>query len=291
MDFKVMQLTMAENFTKKEREFAEYLRNSPIGLEGNLEYGISNDVLLEDHIIVGCLTEEYNPRQFTMDQNKTVIPITNIDPFERTFFALDFATRMLLVEFREYPPDELDREQALQRLTSYLTRAFDSIYRVQFNYMNTIQPHTDDYFSHFIENFPVTMIRVKLGEVGRLLPRQNEVFIDPTLALNWADGWNEDDSRTYEYIVKAKKDGDLKSSPTVRTLLQLPGKEIQEIKYIDENNRIRHIQRNKFERFEIANLNTNGDNITIYNTILTYIRNNRDHLRTFRAITAPGFVE
>jgi|HigsolmetaAR204D_1030405.scaffolds.fasta_scaffold05226_5 hypothetical protein len=288
MDFRVYQLTYAGDLVARGTEFYQALsRLSKVPGEHGFEYCITNELDFEENIITGCLSEEYAPDIVSVDDDRNSY-IPDVAPYLNTFFAIDLQEKRMIVQHRDYPPNNLDRQQSMTRLSLLISNAFEPVYRSQFNYVVTYREATDeDFIEIFNDDNRVTLLRVKLFDTGRFLPEDAEIF-DGADELNrhWIEGWNADESDMHEIVLKAPGrggNGDLKKSPIAISLLNLPRKEILELNYWTGEGQ-QTMSRTDFKKFRIRGINIYSQVITAIATISREVYRRRDELRNFRLI-------
>jgi hypothetical protein len=286
MDFRVYQLTYPDDLTQQGQALYDYLRNvAKIPGEHGFEYCITNESGFNENIIVGCFSEEHSPNINSVDEEKNLY-VPDVAPYINTFFAIDLQEKRMLIQHREYPAANLNRNQTLTRLSSILNAAFENIYNSVFNYIDTNREVNDDEFIEVFNNHRITLLRVKLFENGRLLRADAQIFDDEEVNRNWIEGWNMDASNMHEIVLKAPGrggDGDLRESPLATSLLNLPIKEIVEINYWDEDGS-ETMSRTDFRKFRISGIDRYTLPITAIDAIENAVYNRRDEVRRFRAI-------
>ncbi|MEZ2659299.1 hypothetical protein [Aneurinibacillus aneurinilyticus] len=286
MDFRVYQLTYPDDLTEQGQALYDYLRNvAKIPGEHGFEYCITNENGFNENIIVGCFSEEYAPNINSVDDDKNLY-VPDVAPFLNTFFAIDLQEKRMLIQHRDYPAANLNRDQTLTRLSIILNAAFENIYNSVFNYIRTNREVNDDEFINVFNDHRITLLRVKLFENGRLLRADAEIFDNREINRNWIDGWNTDASNMHEIVLKAPGrggDGDLRESPLAVSLINLPIKEIIEINYWDEGGS-ETMSRTDFRKFRIRGIDRYTLPITAVDAIENAVYNRRDEVRRFRAI-------
>lgn len=81
MDFLVYQLIFSGDLTEKGENLYRYLRDlAKIPGEHGFEYCITREIEYQNHIITGCLSEEYPPDINSVDDERNVY-IPDVSPF------------------------------------------------------------------------------------------------------------------------------------------------------------------------------------------------------------------
>lgn len=286
MDFLIHQLIYSGDLTTHGQRLYEYLKGlAKIPGEHGFEYCITSEIDYQNNFICGCLSEEYPPNINSVDDEKNVY-VPDVSPYLNTFFALDLQEKRLLVQHRVYPARNLDRHQTLIRLSSVLKGAFETVCRSEFNYVSTNREVTEEEFEQVFYNNRITLMRVKLFPQGRLLRDSANIHEEKDLNTAWIQGWNSDESESYEIVLKAPGKsgvGDLRKSPIALSLLNLPVKEILELNYWDENDTSEKMARTDLKKFRIRGIDRHTQPITAIDHMLTDLRNRRDELRRFIA--------
>jgi len=286
MDFKVYQLNYAGDLNAGGERLFEYLRGlAKIPGELGFEYCITNEISYENNLICGCLSEEYPPNINSVDEEKNVY-VPDISPYLNTYFVIDLQEQRFLVQHREYPANNLNRQQSLIRLSSLIQYGFQQIYNVEFDYVLTNREVTEqDFIDVFNEN-RITLLRVKVLPQGRLLSENTNIFAENNINESWVQGWNDDTSETHEILIKAPGRGgvgDLRRSPIARSLINLPVKEILELNYWTEEDGSESMSRTDLRKFRINGIDRHTQPITAIDHILTDLRNRRMEIRRFIA--------
>ena len=286
MDFRVYQLTFAGDLTVGSSRLFEGLKNLPKSFgEHGLEYCITSEIDLDENIITGCLSEEYIPDIDSVDEGKNTF-VPDVEPYLKTMFALDLQEKRMIVQHRQYPPTNLDRHQSMVRLSTLINSIWQDVYHVQFNYVITHRDVTDEDFLRIFNNNRVTMMRVRLFETGRYISDGAKIFESDELNSFWSDGWNSDESETYEILIKAPGkggSGDLRKSPIARSLINLTQKEILQMNYWDGDG-YSDMSRTDFKKFRVYGIDKNTQVITAISEIAREVYRRRSELREFRLI-------
>ncbi|XOS93830.1 hypothetical protein ACLMAB_10610 [Brevibacillus laterosporus] len=227
MDFRVYQLIYSGDLTSRGAELFNSLSSlSKVPGEFGFEYCITSEVDFDENIITGCLSEEHAPDINSVDDDRNTF-VPDVSPYLNTMFAIDLQEKRLIVQHREYPPNNLDKHQSMTRLSLLISSVFDEVYKSTFNHVITHRDVTDDDFIDIFNNNRITLLRVKLFDTGRYLPEDTEIFDNEALNSLWIEGWNSDDSNMHEIVLKAPGrggNGDLRESPLATSLLNLPKK-------------------------------------------------------------------
>ncbi|GAC43006.1 hypothetical protein [Paenibacillus popilliae] len=287
MDFIVFQIGTPDDLTKKEEQFFTFLRNYPRQREErNLHFCITTDITLQNSIITGNLSQEHLPLSSPVNENKEYYA-PNDSPYLHTLFSLDLQKRFLLLQYRDYPPANLDKDLTRNRLTRVLNEGFNTVYKQQFNPIPTEKPYDDSELIELFNKYRVSELRVKIGDSGRLLRDSSSIFEDANYNKVWIEAWNEDTSNISEVILKSPGrggDGDLRLSPLAQTLLQIPSKEIEQIIYWDEDGKQNKVSKRGYERFKINDIDIHTYPITAVEVITTQISQRRNEFSQFNRI-------
>ncbi|MFX0572881.1 MULTISPECIES: hypothetical protein [Bacillus] len=287
MDFRVYQLISANDLTLRTNELFEYLRGvAKLPGEYGFEYCITNEIDVTENIITFCFSEEHAPNVNSVDEDKNSFA-PDVAPYLNTFFALDLQEKRMLVQHRNYPPTNLNKDQTMSRVGMILEEAFQNIYGSVYNIQNTQRTVDDEDFVRVFENNRVTLLRVKLFQNGRRIINGTQIFDDNDLNNYWIQGFESDASDTYEVILKAPGktgEGDLRDSPIARSLLNLARKEILELNYWDEEGSSDTMARTDLKRFRVRGINKDSDPIAAVHAIYREIYARRDEVRRFRVM-------
>ncbi|SEL81174.1 hypothetical protein [Paenibacillus sp. OK003] len=286
MDFRVYQVIFSGDLIGNGELLFEYLKGlSKIPGEFGFEYCITSEIDYQSNIICGCLSEEYSPDINSVDDEKNVY-VPDVAPYLNTYFALDLQEQRLLVQHREYPATNLNWEQSMARLAFMIRGGFEQFYGVDFDYVITNRDVSDDEFIDVFNENRITSLRVKIFDQGRMLSRDAEIFNDSALNDAWIQGWNSDESETYEIVLKAPGrggTGDLRESPIAISLINLPVKEILELNYWTEDDGAGTMSRTDLKKLRVQGLDRRTQPITGVDRLLSDLRNRRLEIRNFIA--------
>ncbi|PEQ47809.1 hypothetical protein CN468_19970 [Bacillus cereus] len=286
MDFRVYQVIYPDDLTQHGQALYEFLgAMAKQPGEHRFEYCITNDIDYSNDIITFCLSEEYQSNISSVDDNKNAY-VPEVSPYLSTCVALDLQEKRLLVQHRDYPPDNLSKDTNMTRLSLMLNQAFESVCNAIFNYLDTSREADDEDFAHIFRHYRVTMLRVKLFETGRYISEETQLFDNEVTDEHWKRGWAEDGSSMHEVILKAPGrggEGDLRESPIAKSLINLVRKDVMEINYWDDDGVSESLSRADFRRFSIAGINIHTLAITAIQTISNEVYNRRGEVRRFIA--------
>lgn len=286
MDFKVYQLFEEINYTGKENDLRDYLVNSDF-FEGDhgLNYVVNNDVELSNGILTGTISEEFIPNSYSVDDNKSISVMDDIEPYERTFFAYDFNTRAFLVQNRRYSPTNLKPGKTLNRLIEIFGDAFANVFNSGFTLIPVLLPEGNDLFITLFSNHRV--VELKVVNLNERTTFRDDVELSEDEEENRAiiKLWNEDQSLMDSITLKSTAEGDLNDNIFAHAALSSPNAIIDKIKYFDpEEDGFVTKTRSSFDKFPIPNLDRNVESITAFQTIINEINQNRPILRRMRQI-------
>ncbi|MFI8709958.1 hypothetical protein ACIGHG_23600 [Bacillus sp. NPDC077411] len=286
MDFRVYQVIYPDDLTVHGQQLYEHLRNTAKQPgEHGFEFCITSDVGYSNDLITFCLSEEYSANISSVDDDKNSF-IPDVAPYLNTYVSLDLQEKRLLVQHRDYPPNNLSKDQNMVRLSLMLSQAFADVCNATFNYLDTTRLVDDEDFANIFNNYRITMLRVRLFETGRYISEDAQIFEDEEINRRWKDGWADDGSSMHEIILKAPGrggEGDLRHSPIAQSLVNLVRKDIVEINYWDDDGVSESLSRNDFRRFSINGINTYTLPITAIETISNEVYNRRGEVRRFIA--------
>lgn len=286
MDFRVYQVIFPDDLSQHGQQLFDYLRNTAKQPgEHGFEYCITSDVSYSNDVITFCLSEEYQANISSVDDQKNTF-VPDVAPYLNTFVALDLQEKRLLVQHRDYPPNNLSKDQNMVRLSLLLSQTFAEVCNATFNYLDTTRLVDDEDFVNIFANYRITMLRVRLFDTGRYITQGTEVFNNTIINENWISGWELDESSMHEIILKAPGrggEGDLRHSPIAKSLVNLVRKDIIEINYWDDDGVSESLSRNDFRRFSINGINTYTLPITAIETITNEAFNRRAETRRFIA--------
>ena len=286
MEFRVYQLTYADDLTVRANDLYQYLKDmSIVPGEHGFEYCITNEIDLDENIITFCFSEEHSPNTTTIDDEKNSI-IADVAPFINTMAAIDLQEKRMIVQNRDYPANNLDKHQTMTRIRIMLNEAFQNVYNSVFNTISIEREMDDEELDEIFRNNRVSMLRVQITRNNRTLLETAEIFEDSSLNEKWIEGWNTDNSNIHEIILKAPGqggEGDLRYSPIANSVLDLLGSRIMQMSIWDENEDNEVLSRSSFSRFIIRGINHRTQVITSIDTIAQEVYNRRQELRAFRA--------
>ncbi|MBM7647861.1 hypothetical protein JOC78_000801 [Bacillus ectoiniformans] len=286
MEFRVYQLTYSNDLTEGANELFRYLRSmSIVPGEHGFEYCITNEIDLDENIITFCFSEEHQSDTITIDDEKNSF-IADVAPFINTMVAIDLQEKRMIVQNRDYPANNLNKHQTMTRMRVMLNEAFENVYNSVFNTLDIEREINDEELEHAFYNNRVSFLRMQISNANRNLLQHVEIFEDRLLNEKWVEGWNTDQSVTYEVILKAPGqggEGDLRLSPIAISLLNVLGARIEQINIWDEEGNNEVLSRSSFSRFIIRGINHRTQVITCIDTISQEVYNRRQELRSFRA--------
>ncbi|CAF1772462.1 hypothetical protein NRS6084_03893 [Bacillus subtilis] len=286
MDFRVYQLLFANDLTSKTTELFDFLKNvAKLPGEHGFDYCITREIDETDNIITFCFSEEHAPNVNSVDDERNSYS-PEVAPYLNTFVAIDLQEKRMLVQHRNYPPTNLDKDKTMVRIGMILEEAFQNIYNSVFNYQNTKRTINDEDFLNAFNDNRVTLLRVRLFQTGRRIIDGTQIFQDENLNNHWIQGFEADESDMYEVILKApgkSGEGDLRNSPIAKSLLNLAMKEIIELNYWGEEGSDT-MTRADLKRFRVKGINKDTDPITAINAICGEVLRRRNEVRRFRVI-------
>lgn len=286
MDFRVYQLLYANDLTRNGQALFDYLRGlTKIPGEHGFEHCITNEITYSEDIITFCFSEEHAPNLTSVDDDKNSYS-PDVAPYLNTFYALDLQEKRMLIHHRDYPPANLGRDKNLVKVGLILDAAFQRIYNSPFNYINTAVELNDDDFLNVFNNNRITLLRVKLFNAGRRIVEGTTIFENPDLNRSWIEGFESDESDTYEVILKAPGrtgEGDLRNSPIAKSLINMVNKQITELNYWTDDG-ADSMSRTDLKRFRINGINKDTNPITAIDTITNEVYRRRAEIRRFRAV-------
>lgn len=284
MNLKVYQIIQ---LPKDEESWDEIVKNITVSDffpgEQNLRYCINKEFVYENGIFVGAIHEEYIPDQTSVDEDREELAIDNIEPWERTIFAIDFQTKKLLVQQRDYSPRNLSRTKCRSRITQVLEDAWQTVYGLEFNYIITNLLLGNDYFiDNFVKNTRVLGAKLKFNEGWRV----SDIYDGSDMINEWKELWNSDISELNEITLKAKSNGDLTSSPIFKLALSSSGLEIESITYYDSSeDKPKTESRTMFDQIEVADVTKRTEILLALNETNKEMVTQRPKLRALRAIS------
>jgi hypothetical protein len=284
LNLKVYQIIQ---LPKDEESWDEIVKNITVSDffpgEQNLRYCINKEFVYENGIFVGAIHEEYIPDQTSVDEDREELAIDNIEPWERTIFAIDFQTKKLLVQQRDYSPRNLSRTKCRSRITQVLEDAWQTVYGLEFNYIITNLLLGNDYFiDNFVKNTRVLGAKLKFNEGWRV----SDIYDGSDMINEWKELWNSDISELNEITLKAKSNGDLTSSPIFKLAFSSSGLEIESITYYDSSeDKPKTESRTMFDQIEVADVTKRTEILLALNETNKEMVSQRPKLRALRAIS------
>ncbi|KJB88591.1 hypothetical protein AZ66_06470 [Paenibacillus sp. E194] len=285
MNLKVYQIIKPPTKKEKWKELVEYLSQTGFYAgEHGLRYCLNSEYQYDEEqgIYVGAIHEEYIPDQTSVDGNKQEQPIVNIDPWERTIFAIDFVNEKLLIQLRDYSPRNLSRKIILARITGILSDAWEDLFNSEYNYIPTNLSLGNDYFiNSFINKTRVTGVKLSFDKSWIV----TDIYDGKSMPENWKAVWNEDQSDLSDLTLKTSNDGDLHESPLFKIALSSPGVTIESVSYFDSAiDKIRTESRTQFDQIDVTDVNKRTELPTaLYETVRTMVEN-RKKLQQLKAI-------
>jgi hypothetical protein len=286
MDFKVYQVFEDINYAGRESALRDYLIRSNF-FEGDhgLNYVITNDVELENGVLTGTISEEFIPNSYSVDDNKSISVMDDIEPYERTFFAFDFNTRAFLVQNRRYSPANLKPGKTLNRIIEIFSDAFANVFDSGFNLIPVLLPEGNDLFITLFNNHRVVELKVANLDERTTFNEEVELSEDEDENLAIKRLWNDDTSHMDTITIRTTAEGDLNDNIFAHAALSSPNAVIEKIKYFDpEEDGFVTKTRSSFDKFPIPNLDRNVESITAFQTIINEVSLNRTILRRMRQI-------
>jgi len=286
MDFKVYQVFEEIDFTGGEGVLRDYLVDSDF-FEGDhgLKYLINNDVELENGVLTGTISEEFLPNSYSVDDDKSISVMDDIEPYERTFFAFDFNTRAFLIQNRRYSPTNLKPGKTLNRIIEIFSDAFNNVFSSGFTLIPVLLPEGNDLFIRLFNTHRVVELKViKLNE-RRSFNEQDDLSEDEDENTAIKRLWNEDESLMDSITLKTTSEGDLNDSIFAIAAINSQGAIIDKIKYFDpEEDGYVTTTRSSFDKFPIPSIDRNVESITAFQTIINEVNLNRTILRRMRQL-------
>ncbi|AHZ16294.1 hypothetical protein ACSE5K_10200 [Bacillus velezensis] len=286
MEFRVYQLTYANDLTEKTAELYEFLKNygRKYG-ERDYYYTITNEIDEENHVITLCFSEEHDPIVNALDEeNNSYAP--DIEPCINTIMAFDLREKRFLVQNRDYPADNLKKETTMTRIGLIMEAAFQEVYNSEFNYLDTDREINEDTFRQAFERYRVSTLWVKIPGTRRFLYDYATIFSEDRLNRPWIEAWNADESGMHEILLKAPGkggDGDLRNSPVAKSVMNMFGVEVKQLDFWDEEGKFHKISSSSLKRFNVKGIDHRTLVITAIQHTSLAIRNRRTELRDFVA--------
>ncbi|MGG3651968.1 hypothetical protein ABES36_10945 [Bacillus pseudomycoides] len=252
--------------------------------EHNLKYCVNKEYLFENGVFVGALHEEYIPDQTSVGSDREERAIDNIEPWERTIFAIDFNNRKLLIQQRDYSPKNLSRTTARTRITGILDMIWQEVFEAEFNYIMTNLFLGNDYFiKNFVENTKVLGAKLRYNEKHGWTV--TDIYDGSKFDDSWKDMWNSDNSHLNEIVLRARAGGDLNDSPLFKLALSPGGLEIESITYYDpQEDKPKTESRAAFDLIEVPDVTKRTEILTTLSQTHKHIFENTRKLRELRAI-------
>lgn len=250
-----------------------------------MRYCLNREYLFEKDkgIYVGAIHEEYIPDQTEITDDQSEKPIENIDPWERTIFAIDFTHKKLLIQQRDYSPRNLSRPKTRTRITSILDEAWSEVFNMEFNFIPTNLNLGNDYFiDNFVKGRKVLGAKFSFNKSWLV----KDIFDGDVMQEEWKDGWNHDGSKISELNFKTKADGDLHSSPFFKLAISSSGVLIESITYYDSIlDKAQTESRSQFDQIEVEEVTKRTEITVALNETCRSIEVNEKKLRDLRAIS------
>ncbi|GGB41863.1 hypothetical protein GCM10011409_19250 [Lentibacillus populi] len=285
MNFKIFQLYEQVEFDDDAlSRMVYYLRGlDPLNAGQGLDYLINGDVEHQNGILVGSISEEYVPNTNELNDDKILMPVQDIEPYERTIFAFDFYTRNLLIQNRNYSPVNLNPGRTSSRLIDILNDAFQAVFNINFNVIPTQIPEGNEIFERIFNTARV--IEAQFSNLNERRACNHDVSDNPIINNGFLEFWNNDDSRTNLILIKATNEGEVNNNPVVIAALNSENVIIDKIKYYEEEeDKNLTISRSSLDKFDIPDLNRDEDSITAFQQIVDSIPPERGYLRRIRHI-------
>ncbi|EEM50116.1 MULTISPECIES: hypothetical protein [Bacillus cereus group] len=252
--------------------------------EHKLRYCVNKDFNYENGVFVGALHEQYIPDQTSIDADREETSIENIEPWERTIFAIDFNHRKLLIQQRDYSPKNLSRTTARTRITGVLDAIWQEVFEAEFNYIMTNLFLGNEYFiKNFVEKTRVLGAKLRYNEKHGWAV--TNIYDGTKFEESWKDMWNSDESHLHEIVLRARGGGDLNNSPLFKLALSPGGLEIESITYYDsQEDKPKTESRTAFDLIEVPDVTKRTEILTALHQSHKYIMENQKKLAALRAI-------
>lgn len=284
MEFIVYQVYEEVEYEGREEVLREYLFRTGI-FEGDhgLRYLINNDVEFERGVLTGSISEEYIPDSFSVDDEKNLIAMDGMEPYERTVFVYDFSTRAFLVQNRKYSPNNLKPGKTLSRLKEIFSDAFSEIFSKDFIIIPVLLPEGNDLFINLFTSHQV--VELKVLELSKRNFINEEISTEKEESDAMRKIWNEDNSSMDMIHIKTTKGGDLNNNIVAFAALNSPNAVIDRVRYFDPEEEVFVTKtRSSFNKFNVSGVDKNTESITAYEAIREEIGNRRTILRRMRQI-------
>ncbi|MGD8188556.1 hypothetical protein ACQCN2_01015 [Brevibacillus ginsengisoli] len=283
MNLKVYQIIQSPNKEEQWQEIIDILSETTFYPgEHNLRYSLNKEYYFERGIYVGAIHEEYIPDQTTLNDDQEEQSIDNIDPWERTIFAIDFPNKKLLIQQRDYSPKHLSRKTVRRRIVNILDEAWDEVMHVEFNYIPTNLTLGNEYFiKNFINGRRVLGAKLNFGP-GFLV---DKLYDGSVIEENHKITWNDDASELSELTLKTSSKGDLHQSPFFNLAISSPGVEIESITYYDSaEDKPATESRTQFDQVNVPDVTKRTEiPIALMETFKSMVED-QDKLKSLRAI-------
>lgn len=283
MNLKVYQIIQSPSQEESWNQIVNFLTMTDFYPgEHNMRYCLNKEFQFERGLFVGAMHEEYIPDQTKMTEDKEERTIDNIDPWERTIFAIDFPNKKLLIQQRDYSPRNLSRTTARTRLVNILDEAWDEAMHVEFNYIPTNLNLGNQYFiKNFINGRRVLGAKLNFGKLYSV----SKLYDGSQADEAWIGTWNEDASGLSELTFTTNSRGDLHNSPFFKLAISASDVEIESVTYFDsaEDKPVTE-SRKKFDLIEVPEVTKRTEiSITLLETYKAMVAN-QEKLRALRAI-------
>ncbi|MED2007018.1 hypothetical protein P4V39_02645 [Brevibacillus borstelensis] len=283
MNLKVYQIIQSPTQEERWSQIVRFLSKTDFYPgEHSMRYCLNKVFYFEQGLFVGAMHEEYIPDQTEMTEDKEERTIDNIDPWERTIFAIDFPNKKLLIQQRDYSPRNLSRTTARSRIVNILDEAWYDAMGVEFNYIPTNLNLGNEYFiQNFINGRRVLGAKLNFGKTFLV----DKLFDGSEPEEAWISTWNDDASGLSELTFSTVSSGDLHNSPFFKLAISTPNVEIESITYFDsvEDKPITESRR-KFDLIEVPDVTKRTEvNIALMETFKA-MQANQEKLQSLRAI-------
>lgn len=283
MNLKVYQIIQSPNQEEKWDQIVSYLAKTDFYPgEHSMRYCLNKEYHFERGLFVGAMHEEYIPDQTEVTDDKVERTIDNIDPWERTIFAIDFPNKKLMIQQRDYSPRNLSRTTARSRIVNILDEAWYEVLHVEFNYIPTNLNLGNDYFiKNFINGRRVLGAKLNFGKAMLV----DKLYDGSSPDEAWVKTWNDDASGLSELTFVTSSSGDLHESPFFKLAISSPDVEIESVTYFDsaEDKAVTESRR-KFDLIDVPDVTKRTEiSIALMETFKSMVEN-QEKLRELRAI-------
>ncbi|AMA72758.1 hypothetical protein [Aneurinibacillus thermoaerophilus] len=286
MDFFVYQVYEEVNVENREALLYNYLQDTGFYVaEHGLRYVINSDIELDRGVIAGTFSQEYVPNIYEVEEDRSIVPREDVEPYDRTFFAFDFSTRAFLIQNKKYPPENLKPGRTLDRLNDIFNSAFNELFNSNCTFVPVLLPEGNESFLRLFDTHRVIEVKVKEINNGRLLGE--EVILSADIAESEAmkTVWNNDISLTDFIHLRTSLEGSLNDSLICKAAINSPGAVIDTMRYFDpEEDGFVTKKRSKLDQFSVPSIDRNTESITAFNEITNTVAMNRRILRNMRQI-------